>query len=248
MQGDFVLTSHCRLVKSACVSPSFERDSLEYLSVHLVSIDSPGQRDRPFLPLPGIELRECIGSRYLQRRLLRVRILRQSLRYRIIHCPQLLDPLFHHLAVAQVAKAAEHPLAFLAHLLPVRNRIYRQEHFAHRTAASQRDPQVVHRVRRKILLRLLGLFQDLLHPVAETSSVRFGGRGARGHGYAPRKRSNDVIENVLRCEGTMRCGGVDRRSVIFAASASAASTTDRLRYPPRASIPADIAPTVGVRV
>ncbi len=71
---------------------------------------------------------------------------RVSRRCRVAGNSQLLDPLSHHLHVAQLTQRLEEFLPRLLHLLPRRIGIDRHQSIGQRTAAPQRNPKIVHRI------------------------------------------------------------------------------------------------------
>ncbi len=87
---------------------------------------------------------------------------------------QVLDPLHHDLDVAQRSESLEERLARLLHRLPVWIGIHRHHPVCHRAAASQRDPQIMHRIGAEVGGHVAALLQHAEHPVAQPS--RFGGR------------------------------------------------------------------------
>ena len=95
-------------------------------------------------------------------------IIQELLRYWIFGRAKLGNPLHHDLTVAEIAKTDEKLLAGLPHLFPPWIRINRLKSFCNGTAPPKRDAEVMDDIVVKAGHNLLGLFQNLFHPIAQT--------------------------------------------------------------------------------
>ena len=114
------------LVQTVSGCPFFQRQMQIHHAPRTHPRSTPRQSPRPLPPLLAIKLIEIFERKLLAHSFAHVDMIEQFDRYRIIggvgvvviSIAQLLDPLLHHLHVAQLAQRLEKFLPCLLHVLP----------------------------------------------------------------------------------------------------------------------------------
>ena len=139
-----------------------------------------GKRTAPAPPLLAVEFCERLHRFLLQLRLAGSDGLQQRPGDGIAGSVQVVDPLLHHVHVAQFAQAAEEAFAGFLHVLPVGIGIDGSNAVSHGTTASEGHPQVVHGVGCEAKAGAVAFFEDALHPESEARFL-FSGLCRQGH-------------------------------------------------------------------
>ncbi len=183
--------------------PLFERQMQVHRAPRTHPRRAPRQRSRPLPPLLAVKLIEIFEGVLLAFAFARLHAIQQPGDDRIAPAfrrdaasrvsragiAQLLDPLRHHLHVAQLAERLEKLSSRLLHLLPGRIGIDRHQSIGQRTAAPQRNAKIVYRISIETDGRAVTLHRHSLHPGAQPKlRLRVRGLGVhrRGTGFQNR--------------------------------------------------------------
>ena len=119
---------------------------------------------RPFFPIFPIELRQSFFRCLLLPFFRLVEDFQQASANRVFRPAQFLHPLLCNLGISELAQCLKQVPSGFPKLLPAWRGVYFAQSVGHRSAAAQRDAQVVHAIGVPIVPDLIRYLRDAVHP------------------------------------------------------------------------------------
>src|SRR5438067_124554 len=152
--------------------PTLQREMSEQSASLSKSPGASRECPGPLAPLFTVETLKRCGGLCLELCFTLQKIVLKGMRCQIVGLRQFLNPLHHHLNIAQFPQITEQTPARFFHLFPALIRVKRHQTVGHRTASSQGNSQIMYWIRSKSERGAITFLEHALHPVTQSKLAR----------------------------------------------------------------------------